>query len=237
VHVPPAPTRILVIDDDEMLRDVLGAMLESDDRVVELAAGGAEGLAAIQARRPDLVLLDLHMPGLTGWDVIDRLNDLPSPPPVVAMSGMEPEGERSTAVSPFVCGFLAKPFLQDQLVKTCARALEAAHTPAPDAEAFRDRRSETRRNLILPAALLSADGVPAAQGQILNLSSAGAQIDLGAALNAGMEVALAFDIPGGRGPFRVTARVRWKKDGKLGLSFVDVPEEDRKRLAELLATP
>jgi hypothetical protein len=140
-------------------------------------------------------------------------------------------------VRPYVCGFLGKPFAQEQLVKTCARALEAARTPASDTEAFRDRRSEPRRNLLLPAALLSPDGLPAAQGQILNLSSAGAQIDLGAALKAGMEVSLAFDIPGGRGPFRVTARVRWKKDGKLGLSFVDVSDEDRQRLADLLATP
>ena len=230
------PIRILVIDDDEMLRNVVSDMLEMDDRVVELAAGGSEGLAAIAARRPDLVLLDLKMPGITGWEVIDRLEDHPSPPPVIAMSGMGAEPVDSFGVRPYVCGYLPKPFTQEQLLKTCARALEAAQATVGGPQTFSERRAEPRRNLLVPAALLSQDGTPAAQGQILNLSPGGAQLDLGASLNPGMEVSLAFEIPGGHGPFRVTARVQWKREGKLGLSFVGVPEEDRKRLADMLAT-
>jgi len=231
----PQPSRILVIDDDEMLRDVVSAMLEADDRVIEVAAGGAEGLAAIAARRPDLVVLDLYMPGMSGWEVIDRLKDDPSPPAIIAMSGMEMEGTDSFAVRPYVYGFILKPFSQEQLLKTCARALEAAGAGVEVAQAFTERRAEPRRNLLVPAALLSPDGLPAAQGQILNLSPGGAQLDLGAALRPGMELSLAFEIPGGQGPFRVTARVQWKKDGKLGLSFLDLTEEDRIRLTNLLA--
>jgi CheY-like chemotaxis protein len=234
--VKPQPTRILVVDDDEMLRDVVTAMLEMEGRVVEMAAGGAEGLAAIAARRPDLVLLDLNMPGVSGWEVIERLGDHPSPPPVIAMSGMEVEPADSFAVRPYVFGFLPKPFSHEQLVKTCTRALEAAESTARDAQTFGERRAHHRRSLLVGAALLSPDGMPAAQGQILNLSRGGAMLDLGAALKPGMEVALAFEIPGGHGPFRVTARVQWKKEGKLGLSFVDVPEAESQRLAALLAT-
>lgn len=233
----PQPTRILVIDDDEMLGDLVSEMLQVDDRVVEVAAGGAEGLAAIAAQRPDLVLLDLHMPGMSGWDVIDRLKDDPSPPAIIAMSGMEMERADSFAVRPYVYGFILKPFSMEQLSKTCARALEAAGAGIESSQACKERRAEPRRNLLVPAALLSPDGLPAAQGQILNLSPGGAQLDLGAALRPGMELSLAFEIPGGQGPFRVTARVQWKKDGKLGLSFLDVSEEDRARLTNLLATP
>jgi CheY-like chemotaxis protein len=234
--VQPQPTRILVVDDDAMLRDVVGAMLEMEGHVIEMAAGGSEALAAIAARRPHLVLLDLNMPGITGWDVIDRLKDDASPPPVIAMSGMEVEHADSFAVRPFVYGFLPKPFTQELLVKTCTRALEAARSTAGDSDTFRERRAEHRRNLLVAAALLSPSGMPAALGQILNLSPGGAMLDLGASLSPGMEVALAFDIPGSPGPFRMTARVQWKKEGKLGLSFVDVSEEDRKRLADVLAT-
>jgi CheY-like chemotaxis protein len=232
----PQPALILVVDDDEMLRDVVAAMLEGEGRVVEGAASGPDGLAAIAARRPDLVLLDLHMPGMSGWGVIERLKDRPSPPAVVAMSGMEVEPADLFAVRPYVYGFLPKPFTQEQLVKTCTRALEAAQAAVGGSQTFRDRRAYPRRNLLVPAALLSPDGMPAAQGQILNLSPGGAQLDLGASLNPGMEVALAFEIPGGMGPFRVTARVQWKKEGKLGLAFLDVSEDDQKRLGELLAT-
>jgi CheY-like chemotaxis protein len=228
------PIRILVVDDDEILRELLRDMLEGQERVVETATGGAEALAAIAARRPDLVLLDLNMPGVSGWDVVDRLAEHAAPPPVVAMSGMDVEPADLVAVRPYVFGFLPKPFTQDQLVKTCLRALEAALATAGPAGPFHERRAHPRRSLLVPAALLSPDGTPAAQGQILNLSAGGAQLDLGAALKPGMEVALAFEIPGGRGPFRVTARVQWKKEGKLGLSFVDVGDDDKKRLGDLL---
>ena len=231
----PGPNRFLVVDDEEMLRDVVSAMLEAEGRVIEVAASGPEGLAAIAANRPDLVLLDLNMPGMSGWEVIERLKDHTSPPLVIAMSGMEVEPAKAVAVRPYVYGFLPKPFTHDQLLKTCTRAWEAAQSEVALAQKFQERRAEPRRNLLLPAALLSPDGMPAAQGQILNLSPAGAQLDLGASMKPGMEVALAFDIPGGQGQFRVTARVQWKKDGKLGLSFVNVSEDDSKRLAELLA--
>jgi CheY-like chemotaxis protein len=235
--VKPQPIRILVVDDDEMLRDVLSAMLEAEGRVIEQASGGLEGLAAIGARPPDLMIVDLNMPGVSGWDVIERLKDHPSPPPIVAMSGMDVKPSDSFGVRPYVYGFLPKPFTQEQLEKTCIRALDAAHATVSEGETFREKRAEPRRALLVPAALLSPDGMPAAQGQILNLSPGGAQIDLGASLNPGMQVSLAFDIPGGQGPFRVNARVQWKKEGKLGLSFLDVSQEDRKRLSDLLSTP
>ncbi len=81
-------TRVLIVDDEELMRDLVSAMLPPESYVVEAVDGGRSALAAISARRPDLVLLDLNMPGMTGAQVIDRLNDLPLPPPVVAMSGM-----------------------------------------------------------------------------------------------------------------------------------------------------
>jgi CheY-like chemotaxis protein len=228
-------TRVLVVDDEEMMRNLVGAML-SEDYEVTAVGGGLDALAEILARPPGLVLLDLNMPGMTGWQLIDRLKDLPSPPPVIAMSGMgtiEPTELR--AVRRFVLGYLAKPFTHEQLTLTCARALEVAGS-AEDPE-FVDRRREPRRNLLVPAALMSPEGTPAALGQILNLSPGGALIDLGAALHPGMEMTLAFDIPGGQGPFRVTGRIQWQKDSKLGLSFIDVSDDDRQRLERLLALP
>jgi CheY-like chemotaxis protein len=230
------PIRILVVDDEDMMRELLTDMLEAGEREIETAPGGAEALSAIEARRPDLVLLDLNMPGVSGWDVIDRLGRQASPPPVVAISGMAVEPAALVTVQRHVFGFLPKPFTRDQLLKTCLRALEAARAAAGPTGPFPERRAHPRRNLLVPAALLSPDGTPAAQGQILNLSTGGAQLDLGAALKPGMEVALAFEIPGGRGPFRVTARVQWKQEGRLGLSFLDVSDDDRKRLGDLLQT-
>ncbi len=231
------PTRVLVVDDEEMMRELVSAMLEMEGHEVGVAEDGAAALQAIAARRPDLVLLDLNMPGMTGWQVIDRLKDHPSPPPVIAMSGMgTEEPPELTAVRKYVFGYLPKPFTHEQLVKTSARALEASRAQSSVGQTYSEHRIEQRRNLLVPATILSPEGTPAAVGQILNLSPGGAQLDLGASLHPGMEVTLAFEIPGGQGPFRVTGRIQWRKDGKLGLSFIDVPDDDRKRLEELLAS-
>jgi CheY-like chemotaxis protein len=227
---------LLVVDDEEMMRDLVSAMLPTEDYVVSTANGGRSALAAISASRPDLVLLDLNMPGMTGWQVIDQLKDHPSPPPIIAMSGMgTTEPPELHAVRRYVLGYLPKPFTHEQLTTTCARALEAARTAPSNAQAFVDNRKESRRNLLVAATLMSPEGTPAAVGQILNLSPSGAQIDLGAALHPGMEMTLAFEIPGAHGPFRVTGRIQWRKGGKLGLSFIDVTPDDHKRLEDLLA--
>jgi CheY-like chemotaxis protein len=228
-------TRVLIVDDEEMMRDLVSAMLPEEYDVTAVN-GARPALAAILDRPPDLVLLDLNMPGMSGWQLIDRLKDLPSPPPVIAMSGMGTiEPAELSAVRRFVLGYLAKPFTHEQLTLTCTRALEVAG--ADEDAASVDRRREPRRNLLVPATLMSPEGAPAALGQILNLSPGGALIDLGAALHPGMEMTLSFDIPGGQGPFRVTGRIQWRKDGKLGLSFIDVTPEDHQRLERLLALP
>lgn len=229
--------RVLVVDDEQMMRDLLTALLEAEGYEVEVVAEGRSALKAIYARAPDLVLLDLNMPEVSGWQTIELLKEHRSPPPVIAMSGMgTAEPAELIAVRRFVYGYLPKPFSQDQLAKTVVRAIQASRAQAADSPAFTEHRREPRRTVLVPATLLSPDGTPAALGQILDLSPGGAQLDLGAAFPPGAEVTLGFEIPGGHGPFRVTGRIKWRKDGKVGVSFQDVPEQDRQRLEDLLAT-
>jgi CheY-like chemotaxis protein len=228
--------RVLIVDDEELMRELVGDMLPKGEFSVSMADGGPSALAAIAADPPDLVLLDLNMPKMTGWQVIDRLKALPTAPPIIAMSGMgtaEPVGLQ--AVRRYVVAYLPKPFNREQLKTTCLRAIEAARTSPIASSAAAEKRKEPRRNLLVATTLMSPEGTPAAVGQILNLSPSGAQIDLGASLQPGMVLTLGFEIPGGQGPFRVKGRIQWTKDGKLGVSFVDVNEADHKRLEELLA--
>jgi CheY-like chemotaxis protein len=228
--------RVLIVDDEELMRELVSEMLPKGEFSVSMADGGPSALAAIAADPPDLVLLDLNMPKMTGWQVIDRLKALPTAPPIIAMSGMgtaEPVGLQ--AVRRYVVAYLPKPFNREQLKTTCLRALEAARTPPIAAPAAAEKRKEPRRNLLVATTLMSPEGAPAAVGQILNLSPSGAQIDLGASLKPGMELTLGFEIPGGQGPFRVRGRIQWTKDGKLGVSFIDVTQADNKRLEDLLA--
>jgi CheY-like chemotaxis protein len=77
------PRTILVVDDDEIIRHELVEALRDEGFALLSACDGAEALAQIAARRPDLVLLDLMMPRVSGWQVLDelqrdrRLNDIP----------------------------------------------------------------------------------------------------------------------------------------------------------------
>jgi CheY-like chemotaxis protein len=77
-RLPTGRGRVLVVDDDPDVPDMVRQLLEGEGYEVDAAGGGEEALAAIAARRPDVVLLDLLMPGLDGLGVIERLEADPA---------------------------------------------------------------------------------------------------------------------------------------------------------------
>ena len=88
-------SRILVIDDEAAIRDSLRMTLEYEGYEFMGAATGQEGLALAEREAPDLVLLDVKMPGMDGLEVLDRLHAMNETLPVVVVSG---HGTISTAV-------------------------------------------------------------------------------------------------------------------------------------------
>jgi signal transduction histidine kinase/CheY-like chemotaxis protein len=82
---------VLVVDDDEVLRRLVVETLVRDGSELREAANGAEALAMIAARQPDVLVLDLHMPGLDGFGVLDRLLERPETRhlPVVVLTGRD----------------------------------------------------------------------------------------------------------------------------------------------------
>ena len=79
--------RILVIDDEAAIRDSLRMILEYEDYQFTGASSGQEGLTLVQRDRPDLVLLDIKMPGMDGMEVLRKLRALDETLPVVMISG------------------------------------------------------------------------------------------------------------------------------------------------------
>ena len=123
---PPAPLRVLVIDDDAMSRELLGLLLESEGHAVDSTDSGAAALALLArgGAAPDLVLADIQMPGATGSRLAGQLRRAcPTTTLLLAMSGSQPP--RKT-ISRFD-GFLLKPFGMREV----AVALSASHGP-PD---------------------------------------------------------------------------------------------------------
>jgi two-component system nitrogen regulation response regulator NtrX len=115
--------RILVIDDEAAIRDSLRMILEYEDYRFLGAANGPEGIAMAQRERPDLVLLDIKMPGMDGMDVLRTLRATDETLPIVMISG---HGTTATAVDAIKSGatdFLEKPLGSERVIVTLKNAL------------------------------------------------------------------------------------------------------------------
>jgi len=109
--------RILVVDDTPMNIKLLGDLLTAKGYTVATAANGEQALAAIAAEPPDLVLLDVMMPGLSGYDVCRRIRDNPATAllPVVMCTSLDPIQERVKGIEAGADDFLSKPVNQPEL--------------------------------------------------------------------------------------------------------------------------
>lgn len=109
--------RILVVDDQPGIRDSLGALLKDHGLTIAAARNGEEALSIIEAERPDLVLLDIWLPGMDGMEVLQKLLDRYPGLPVVMMSG---HATIETAVQATKLGakdFIEKPLDADRLLE------------------------------------------------------------------------------------------------------------------------
>ena len=104
--------RILVVDDDEFVRDAVGSMLTSAGHPIQKAPSAQRAFEILKARLPDLVITDIRMPGLTGLELCIAVRNLYPDLPVIGMSGhaLEDPGEE------LFDGFLQKPFLMSDLI-------------------------------------------------------------------------------------------------------------------------
>src|SRR6476661_10127330 len=117
-------SRILVIDDEAAIRESLRMTLEYEGYECVLAATGQEGLTLAEREAPDLVLLDVKMPGMDGLEVLDRLRGMNEALPVIVVSG---HGTISTAVEATKKGafdFIEKPFASERVLVSLRNALD-----------------------------------------------------------------------------------------------------------------
>ena len=117
-------SRILVIDDEAAIRDSLRMTLEYEGYEFLGAATGQEGLALAEREAPDLVLLDVKMPGMDGIEVLERLRNMNDQLPIVVISG---HGTISTAVEATKKGawdFIEKPFASERVLVSLRNALD-----------------------------------------------------------------------------------------------------------------
>lgn len=110
---------MLVVDDDRAVRDVIHALLELAGYSVADAHNGRQALARVAEHRPAVILLDLHMPVMDGWEFCRRLREWGQEIPVVFMTAGG--SARDQACRHRADGYLAKPFDIDHLLRTVGR--------------------------------------------------------------------------------------------------------------------
>ena len=110
--------KILVIDDDPSVRSLVADSLEIEGYEVHTAEDGFSGLRAIEAHKPDCVLLDVMMPGLDGHQVLQRIRSAEERPalPVVMLTAYSDDATAWQAWTEGVDYFLAKPFDAEELL-------------------------------------------------------------------------------------------------------------------------
>lgn len=119
---------VLVVDDIEDNREIYAASLRKAGFAVETAAGGAEAILSAQMHRPAVIVMDLAMPGMDGWDATRRIRSLPGLEGVIilAVSAYVDSVSRRLAYDAGCNDFLVKPCLPAALVERIREALADA---------------------------------------------------------------------------------------------------------------
>lgn len=117
--------RILVAEDERDIRELIGFTLRHHGHTVLTAPNGEEALALALRELPDLVLLDIRMPRLTGYDVCRRLRAEPSTRdiPIAFLSAKGQEAEIQAGMDAGATDYILKPFAPDQLINRVALLL------------------------------------------------------------------------------------------------------------------
>jgi DNA-binding response OmpR family regulator len=122
------PIKVLAVDDDPVILRLIEVNLSLEGFQVAIVAGGDDALAKAREVDPDVILLDVMMPGVTGWDVARRLKDdaVTNATPLVFLSGRTHEEDRRKGQELGVAAYVSKPFDPVELVDTIRRVARRA---------------------------------------------------------------------------------------------------------------
>jgi CheY-like chemotaxis protein len=123
---------VLLIEDDVSLRALVQLLLERAGYVVKTASSGVAALATIDAAMPDLILLDMRMPLMSGLEFAQQYRARypeATRAPIVVVTAAEHAARQAQEVG--AQGFLSKPFSNQELVRTVAKHLQNSHTAQP----------------------------------------------------------------------------------------------------------
>ena len=124
---------ILIIEDDPDICRLVATTLEEEGYTTAAAADGLTGLREFFQRHPDLVILDVSLPRMDGWEVCRRIREV-SEVPIVVLTAAGREQDKVHGLSLGADDYIAKPFGASELVARIGAALRRYRTPAPEQE-------------------------------------------------------------------------------------------------------
>jgi excisionase family DNA binding protein len=116
---------VLVVDDDARLREFMRVNLEMEGYSVREASSAEEALEVIEDQAPELVLLDVVMPGVDGWQMLQRMQERHGSIPVIMFSGQVDPASAADAENRGARGFVGKPFDPQQLIERAKQLVPA----------------------------------------------------------------------------------------------------------------
>jgi two-component system response regulator ResD len=123
---------VLVVDDEPTIAEVVSRYLERAGYRTAVAHDGAEALACAERGRPDLVVLDLMLPGVDGLEVLRRLREWPAPPGVILLTAKGDESDRVIGLRQGADDYVVKPFSPVELVARVDAVLRRVERPVED---------------------------------------------------------------------------------------------------------
>lgn len=123
-------TRILVIEDDPANMELMVYLLSAFGHQTMTAHDGLTALAMVRRERPDLILCDVHLPGLNGYGVITILKSEPTLAsiPVIAVTALAMVGDREKLLTAGFDGYISKPVEPERFVETIEQFLNSSHS-------------------------------------------------------------------------------------------------------------
>ena len=242
----PVMKRILIVDDESLIRHALTTALRQDDTTVEAVSSGKEALGEFDRNSYNLCFLDIHLPDMNGLDIMKTVRKASPATKIVILTGSEVDDEMMKSIQENAQLLVAKPFDLNQ-IKKCTGHLLAQEMPVfpaghyfyndKDEVAFTNRRVDRRkleRQAIVNNTVCSVIAEDVGQGErtftaaILEISDAGTCIRTNYPLKPGQVLRFSDN------PVERTGIVQWSRDGgaedsfSAGIQFV-MPENTPSR--------
>jgi two-component system, OmpR family, response regulator VicR len=214
------PAKILFVDDETAFREITVDLLRETGYDVVDARDGDEALDHLRSEPFDLVLLDIVMPKVDGWTVLQHIRSMLSPPRVVVMTGLH-EIAPPARIGPLVSGYLVKPFTGHQLFRMFD-VVFAAQPAVP------------QRTFTVETTVLSEAGSPVSEGKLMQVTLQGFELHTALDLKPGQSILVTLQLPGRPEPLRIRAQVQWQSDGIFGAEIKGLQPEQEKLLRELI---